>query len=438
MEWTQEQREQEKRKFYNAIILAKPLDYSDENERSQYIKGLHGENGAVDRLLVEIDMREAEGVFLFSGQPASGKSTEMLRLKHRLETEKGVQKVYYLDLAEYLNPSEPIEFGGFVLAILVAWLELLKKEKVKLGEQNYLQRLQNFLSKTEVTLDGIEIGSDDFGTLRMSLKTDEGFRTALHQAIQKRKTHFIGEMHTFIGEIYGEIAKSGEKCVLLVDSIEKIQGTAFNTKDVYESVSQLFSRNAHALKLPFLHVVYSIPPYVLEQNRNLPALLGGAASVQLPSVHVFKKKSCDPDDTILNLMVELISKRYPQYHEFFNDTQIKTLAEKSGGKLRDFLRAIHLCLLEISTRKIDRVDEECLKLAQSQIKPTNIIPTDIWQWLKKIDETHQPSIGNEIDALTLEKYLTTQHVLVYLNGDAWYGVHPLLRDELNTHVHSVS
>ena len=48
--------------------------------------------------------------------------------------------------------------------------------------------------------------------------------------------------------------------------------------------------------------------------------------------------------------------------------------------------------------------------------------------MARLEKSHESELDDKIDNLTFQRYLTTKHVLAYLNGDPWYAIHPLLRE----------
>ena len=99
---------------------------------------------------------------------------------------------------------------------------------------------------------------------------------------------------------------------------------------------------------------------------------------------------------------------------------------QTGGDLRDFLRAICVAITD---------DIETLPLADSavdyaltQVSPSKAIPVEHILWLARVEASHEPELTTVVDGNLLQRYLSTKHVLVYLNGEAWYGVHPMLRE----------
>ena len=97
--------------FTNRLRFEQPLDLSIPEDAALYVTGLHGDTDAVSRLRKDILRMQGGGVFLFTGQPGSGKSTELQRLRHDLML-RGC-KVYYCDLQEWLNINAPVTLATF-------------------------------------------------------------------------------------------------------------------------------------------------------------------------------------------------------------------------------------------------------------------------------------------------------------------------------------
>ncbi|GAB4087529.1 hypothetical protein [Hydrogenophaga soli] len=415
--------------YYNTLKVEHGLDFNKAEDRAKYVRGLHGGTQAVDRLQKAIELQEAQGVFLFTGQRGSGKSTELQRLKHQLENNAEEPcKVFYLDMEHWLNPSREIELGAFMLAVVAAWVE-----QANLGaiERTWFDRIAEFLTRTHISVDKLSLGADVAvakTSVSLALRTDDSFLSQLANQVNANRNAFVRELHQFAQDFKQQLCPHGQKCVLLIDSLEKLTGVADKAEQVYESVLQLFSQQSEALKLPLVHVVYSIAPYVLNQNRQLPALLGGAIAVQLPSVHVFQRNSYEVDDGV-DQILELLNKRCPDWREFFDEADVRAFACDSGGDLRDFMRGLQVCMTGLSPQK-PRVDGDDWAYARSQIKPNTAIDLEHMRWMAKVDQSHAAELSSPITPLVLERYLSTKHVLAYLNGDTWYGLHPLIRNDV--------
>ena len=411
--------------YYNALKVERGIDFGVATESEKYIPELHGGTQAVDRLKQAIYLQDDQGVFLFTGQRGSGKSTELLRLKHELEINPEEPcRVYYLDMEQWLSTSRELDLGAFMVAIVAAWIAQAYPNNTN---NTWHDRLKRILSK--INIEGIGINS--LINIQFALRSDDSFLGQLSEAVKKNRSAFVPELHQFVQAISTDLRQSSgrEKCVLLIASLEKLTGVASKATQVYESVLNLFALQSEALKLPLVHVVYSIAPYVLNQNRQLPALLGGAVAVQLPSVHIFNRNSGDPDQNGIGKIINLLTKRCPEWKDFFDEADVSAFAKDSGGDLRDFLRGLQVCLTGLSP-KHPRADQNDWNEARSQIKPNTAIDLQHAQWMARVDTTHSAELDGPITALVLERYLSTKHVLAYLNGDTWYGLHPLIRTEI--------
>jgi len=70
-------------------------------------------------------------------------------------------------------------------------------------------------------------------------------------------------------------------------------------------VENLFSVHADSLRLDLLHVVYTIPPYLIPLAPGLGRYLGGAVVENLPSVHVFNQDGSE-DSRGLKILKDIV------------------------------------------------------------------------------------------------------------------------------------
>jgi hypothetical protein len=412
-------------KFIRAVQDTKPLDIAQSQDRSRYIERLHGSRDALSYLKSEISHREGDGVYLLTGQIGSGKSTELLRLKTQLEGPRC--KVYYCDLGDWLNLNAPIDLASMLLGMIGSWIEKVGSTH---GHRSPIQRLTDFVTRTNLTITGIDLGGDikvAKAQIKLALQTDQVFRARLEETLRLNMTNFVSQARDFVSELVADICPNGEKCVLIADSLEKIRGYGVDAEKVYESVERLFLSEGAALHLPGVHVVYSVSPFLLSQNPQLPSILGQGVVVNMPSIHVFQKRSSALDAEGVKQMTALLTARYANWESFISQSCLQQIIHDCGGDLRDYLRAVKVFLLE---READETidSSQLLGVVRSQIAPPKMIPTAHIAWMARLERSHDPELDDKIDNIVFQRYLATKHVLAYLNGDAWYAVHPLLRD----------
>ncbi|GAB6041189.1 hypothetical protein [Endothiovibrio diazotrophicus] len=109
---------------------------------------------------------------------------------------------------------------------------------------------------------------------------------------------------------------------------------------------ELFYAQANNLRFPLLHVVYTIPPFLLPMMPGIGKVFG-ASVVNWPNLHVRRKDGGDDEDG-LKLLEEIVWRRYPKWQEFFSREQLRRLGRATGGDLRDFFRVIRDALIAAS------------------------------------------------------------------------------------------
>ena len=276
-------------RFHNALRMEGPLDVNLPADALLYVEGLHGNRDAVSSLRRDIQRTEGGGVFLFTGQAGSGKSTELHRLQRDLRAQGS--QVYYVDLQEWLNVSEPVTLSSFLVSLLSGWVDQIG---TVVAQRTPAERLITFFTKTHLIPESIKLDAAAGpikAQIQFAMQSDADFRRSLELNLRKQLSSIVSQAHAFVAELKTDLCPQGQKCVLLADSIEKMAGYGDGGQQVYESVQQLFTSEGSALKLPGLHLVFSVSPYMLEQNKQLPTVLGTGGVVSMPSVHVFQRNS---------------------------------------------------------------------------------------------------------------------------------------------------
>lgn len=421
-------------KLTKAASRDAPLNFDDATDASYYIGDLHGSDDPVKRLRKAIDRTEGQSVHLFTGQIGSGKTTELFRLQHVLKqqtTSEPPPKVYYVDVKSWLNVSEEVHLSNFLVGLLAAWSYAAQGSDSN-AQMSYVDRFFEFLYQTKVIAKSVTLEKSIAGNkigLQLALETDETFRKMLHENVQKQGADFVSQAHAYAAKLKQDLCQQGQKCVLLVDSLEQVRGWGEKFETVYASMQQLFIGNSRALKIPSVHVIYSISPFVLEQNPQIAALYGAGVVVNMPSVHVFQNKSNALDPNGLDAVTRLLAARYPQWDQILTQDQLHTLIRACGGDLRDFFRALyHVSLADTQTLP---VNDEVIQQAVAQITPPQAIPIEHIRWMAKLEQSHEAELAESSEGANsqlLQRYLNSKHIFAYLNGSTWYSVHPLLRD----------
>ncbi|HUG23661.1 hypothetical protein [Piscinibacter sp.] len=422
---------EELKKLYNALA-DRVLEPGD----PVYVAQVNQDGAdAIEEIATEIDWQQGGGVCLFTGQRGTGKSTELKRLKKRLETLGAV--VFYADLAEFMLLTKEVEISDFLISIAGAMSEqVLQRYGKSPGDVGYWDRFRAFLeTKVELKEVTAKLGAAD---IKAALKSDPDFKRQVQEAARGHVAQLVQDAHGFLAEsvnfVRQQAGDKDRKVVLLVDSVERIRGVGSEAMAVYESVRNLFFGHAEHLRVPLLHIVYTIPPYLSVLAAGAGTLMGGAVARRLVSTHIFKDRSRDGDPQGLAVLRQVIAARYPTWDKLFTAEALDKLAMSSGGDLREFFRLIRLCLPAVR-------DDSQLPLSIGAVRPAENaarnemlpIPADHLAWLRRITKTHDTCLEKDADLPVLAHSLDNRLVLNYRNGSDWYDVHPLLRDVVDNH-----
>lgn len=421
-------------KNFHAQLADRPLDPTD----PCYVRYLGTADGAGDpiaEIATRIDWSEAASVNLLSGQRGSGKSTELRRLKKLLEDSGCV--VFLRDMGDYMSLTTTIEITDFLLSLMLGLSEAYEdKYRKNPANRGYGERLLTFL-KSEIRLDEISLegGGESKVGVKASLKEDPDSKKRLQEHCKGHVARLVRQAHDFATEVVEEVRKNecdaNKKVVFLVDSIEQIRGIGANAAEVHRSVENLFSMHADSLHLPLLHVVYTIPPYLVPLTPGIGRHLGGNIVYQLPSIHVFNRDG-NPDRHGLDIIHRIIGCRFAGWRKIFTPEQLDRMALATGGDLRNLFRLIGNTLIKTAGRGVP-VDDEIITEAENHLRREMLpIAEDDRAWLKKIAASKQSGLQSVAELPRLARFFDTSMVLNYRNGDDWYDVHPLLKDNLDS------
>ncbi len=423
------------RDFYRALNTEIRLLEDDPNDPRyvEILQRMPKSKDPIERLRRKILFEESESVNLLTGFRGNGKSTELRRLKWRLEEQGCV--VVLVDMANYMLFTKPVELSDFVLSLMMGLTEATKKEHdLDAAARGYFTRLTDFF-KREVEFEFAAEVAD--ATLGASLKSDPTFKESLQKALRGHYKRITDQAREYVGEIVAALREKrkdpGLQLVLLVDSVEQIRGIGISeeSRQVHDSMVELFYGQASNLRFPLLHVVYTIPPFLRPLMPGV-AKVYGSTVVSWPNVHVRKRDGSD-DPGGLALLEEIVQRRYPAWRDFFDGDQLKRLGRATGGDLRDFFRVLREALIDASTIE-ERVNDDIVVQVESRLRREHLpIAAKDARWLAKVHEEKGVALEDTEALSDLARFFDNNLIMNYLNGEDWYDVHPLLLDEVRKH-----
>jgi hypothetical protein len=387
-----------------------------------------GSEDPVDLMHRHIKFSGVESLQMFSGFRGSGKTTELFRLKKNLEGLGFV--VLYGDALSYLNPSEPIDISDLLIVLAGAFSDALEEKlKIDIGGESYWTRLFNYLTKTNIELKevGIKAGTD----LKLALSTTPSFRQKLQEFLSNRIGELKNQLDEFIEDGVKAIRKArGEdaKIVFIFDSLEQIRGSLINEQAVIHSVETLFANHLKKLELPYVHSVYTVPPWLQFVMPNV------AKITILPSVRQWNN---DDERNIYqsgwDSLRALTKKRFgdQDFKEFFDQTdQADRLITVCGGHFRDLLLLLRETVVRAQSLPVeDEAIQNAIQAVRSNFLP---IAAEDALWLDQIEKLRTSALPSNKpeDVSRLTRFLDTHFVLYLANGKEWYDIHPLIREEV--------
>lgn len=268
--------------------------------------------------------------------------------------------------------------------------------------------------------------------LKLELRSTPSFRERLALALADRVGSLRDDVLAFFEDGYKAIQREhdGKEVVFIFDSLEQIRTSVSTEQAVIQSVESLFSNHVRMLSIPWLHMVYTVPPW-------LKFVLKGVNMTVIPCIRTWNNDAHrDKCHDGIRVLREFVHKRLgPGGAErlFGPDCQEKLdqLIILSGGHFRDLLRLLRT-LIE-KTQSLPS-DQRTLDRAILDVRSTFLpIAVDDAVWLDRfaLERASPLTSDSPADINRLTKFLDSRVVLFLRNGEEWYDIHPLLRDEVS-------
>lgn len=417
--------------FYQQVANEAPLDPADRRYVQLYKDA--GQDDPVELLLRGIVWQTGKSAQLLSGFRGTGKSTELRRLRAKLVAAGYV--VVLLDMEDALNMSTRVEVSDFLMAVAGAFSDALSAPEI-LGfdpkREGYWTRLGAFLRRTRIEIPDVA----EYG-VKAALKTDPTFKQRLQGQMAGHLGALTDDVHDFFRESVATIrqkVKTTPEVVLIVDSMEHARGTSLTDREVQSSLVNLFAGHAPRLRLPDLHVVYTVPPYLKVLAPNLGDQYGSGAIQIFPAIKVHKPDGGDPETRVphdpgVAALRAVLSGRGTVERLFASEELVRRLIRMSGGHLRDMLRLTAEVLRRAQSVPVGAdIVEGAIRALRAEMLP---IADEHARWLARIATTREAELGSVRQMGDLAAFLDSHVVLCFKNGqDEYYDVHPLIRDRI--------
>jgi hypothetical protein len=419
------------RDFYRALNPATPAEPASPQYIPLYEDPQLASSDPIAELKSNIDWSSVESAQLFSGFRGTGKSTELRRLRDMLKQTPHCV-VVLCDMRSYLNLSTPIDISDFLLSVAGAFSDALEADEATLGanvlREGYWTRFTNWLQRTQVDTPevGLSLGVD----LKVNLKDDPSFRRRLQERMKGHVGALTRDVHLFFEECVKALRQRHGpevRVVLILDSVEQIQGAGVNAAEVSESVATLFHGHAEKLKLPYVHVVYTVPPWLKIKAPATATLY--SSYQQIPCVKV-RDRAGAPYPPGIAALECMIAARGDWRRLLEDRGSLERIILASGGYLRDLLRLLQAVLVLVRHKPLPAT-HAVVELAISQIRNSYLpMSESTARWLARIHTTQGCALPDDGQLDDLTRFFNNLLVMTWRNGEEWYGVHPILLDEV--------
>jgi hypothetical protein len=366
---------------------------------------------------------------LMSGFRGTGKSTELRRLKRRLQDGEGDFVVLLCDMDDYVNMTTPLDVSDLLLTMAGAVGEGLAAVNKKLAGEGYYGRFLGFLQslridpelRASLPLSPVE--------LKLSLRHDPTLRERIQKQLSGHVAALVQDVRAWFAErLLALRAERGEgtQLVVLFDSMEKIRGTSINEAEVTASLETVFAGHAARIVIPEVHLVFTVPPWL---KVKVPALRSLYQNFEmLPCVKV-KTRDGAVHPAGVQALVELVEKRAAWRPVISDRELLERLILCSGGYLRDLLHLLQ-SVARLSAQQSLPVARPVVEAAISKIQNGYLPLThEDARWLAAI-HAHRSTELEGLDGLgLLARLFDNLLVLTYRNGAEWYDVHPLVQEQ---------
>ena len=422
------------RAFYRAFTgrRAEPLEPTD----PLYVPILQSSPGKdpILDLFRRISWAESESVSLLTGFRGNGKSTELRRLRKLLKEDDC--RVILVDLARYTLLTKRIELPDLLLGLMVAvTVEIREEAGWDPVAEKLWEPVAHFLGSIQV--EGLSFKAEVFGLgveLATRLSRDPTYKELVQKGLRGHYSSIVRLTNNYMTGLVEAIRqRSGikdKKVVILVDSLEQLRGVGDEAEEVQNSVVELFSGQAANLALAQVHMVYTVPPYLLARAPGAARLLGGGTVAVWPNIHVRDREGKD-DPTGMGIMETVVQKRAENWASFLSSEQLHELARSTGGDLRDYFRLLRECAIALRNSEKPTVDAEVLTKVQRQLRQelTQLADEDA-VWLARVHEKKDTALQKNEDLPRLIRFLDSNLIMNYLNGEPWYDLHPLILEDV--------
>ncbi len=392
-----------------------------------------GEADVVHRLGQKIRLADKPTCQVLAGHRGSGKSTELLRLKKKLETDHPRFFVVLCKADDDIDRND-IDFPEILIAIVRQTASQLKEQADVQLKPGYFatlpERMGKFLT-SEVTFDKLEFGVS-FAKLSGALKSSPTARHEIRKLLEPDTNNLLDAANDVIGQAILALGKKGYSgLTILVDDLDKMvvrphDGAGCTTAEY------LFVNRAAQLTAFKCHVVYTMPLSLAysHQEQTIRQTYGGHVPVVPMTKIATQPPNPQPFEPGIDLFRQVIDSRLQSALTtpdvvFADDGVVEELIRLSGGQPTELMTLVREAIitqdLPIGRKALDRAKRE------GKAEYTRQMSLDHWPLLEEVRAAGMITRTLENEAAYRE-LIDSRAILQYANDAEWYGLNPMVAD----------
>jgi hypothetical protein len=374
------------------------------------------EEASITPLMEELQLDPSdEDKTIFTGHRGSGKTTELARLEEALQD---THTVVRFNVEGLLNLGD-INYADLLVVLGLQVFQAARDSGVKLDESRLHDLLfwytTHIFEEDERRRLESEVGGElDAVIARFSVKltTDAPRREMVRAQAQANLSDLLERLNTLLEDLQ---KRSKCRTMVIVDGLDKMYDR--------NQVRDLFCQGANALLEPRCRAVYTVPLALYHTNDFQQVRMSFPRNFALPNI-----KAAERDGTLCpegqeTLLKVLTCRLMPG---LLAPEAAERLVTLSGGLLKELIALARNTVLRARRTRGEGgpAHPEDVEYAARRVRNTyrGSLTQEQYRELWRI-HSGEPFVNSEV-ARTLLHNLS---LLEYDGGDAWWGVHPIVR-----------
>jgi len=424
---------------FNAVNPEEPLRKGEADPRYVDLTGARGSDDLAALIARHIRRSDrppspAFVKLLFTGHRGCGKTTELFRLKTKLE-EQGYFVVYF-DVEEELDVAD-VSYLDVLVTLAQETERQLRESEVVTVELNpqLLEAVARWFGTTVITEEkgrdverslGAEFGlgaespaivlAKMLATVKGEIKSSSKRREVYRNQLERNVWDLITYVNDLLDDAQVRLQEAGSAgLVVIVDGLEKVIYREIGTEK-RSSHEILFIEHSEQLKAPRCHTIYTIPLSLLFNWNITQVFPDGYYLVPMVKIAEEDGSACRAGREAL---YQVVARRLDVEAIFEQPDLLWRLVELSGGHVRDLLRLVRYAF-DYTDERVGpaHVEQACQRLVNDYGR----LVRD--QDLPRLHQVHRerPAPTDEFSLL-----LFNLLILEYCNDQPWADVHPAVQ-----------